>query len=489
MGNSGSTAAQASHAARDATYSNNVPSPKLCGTTQLTDEGIASYIELPEDTFYMEALAQNALFDSINAYVPAQRYVKSNGREETHIYSIRPGITDAEHLLGPIGALDDQGRLTTDITPFGVTLSSTGILYVAAWNRNSVLAYDLSQPLSTTTPVPPLFEIQGLATPNDIALDPNNDSILYVAGGTFLGGNKNCQHESNSNKRRKCIQYSNPTCGKIFRVDVNQVQSTDYDIEIFSTNHLTLAGIEIVNNVVWAAQLYDIFVQNVNKQQLYAAEVVWKGREDSAVVAALDNVWLADNVDVYDDTFVVIPAFSVAPTWSVELGASNPIMATLANLFLQISTSFQNEDETILEGLKDPFVDLSFSNTYIQDGVPPAPIRLIFMNTIDDTISATATPERSKEEAVCEGVFHLEIDLVETRANNPPREVMDPETGEVLGMRHYFNEQVTHAAHLTSSNGEGFLALVNFEQPRVLLLQENAFRPTLDLPVQTVPGT
>ena len=97
---------------------------------------------------------------------------------------------------------------------------------------------------------------------------------------------------------------------------------------------------------------------------------------------------------------------------------------------------------------------LFFSNTFIEEGQDEPPVRLIFLKGDQQ-------------------VVHFEIDLMGTRNNNPPREIYS-RNGKLLGMRHFFNDQVTHAIHLG-----GYIACVNFEQPRILLLGDQMFLDNL----------
>jgi hypothetical protein len=62
---------------------------------------------------------------------------------------------------------------------------------------------------------------------------------------------------------------------------------------------------------------------------------------------------------------------------------------------------------------EDPEVDLCFSNTFIQEGVDPAPVHLIFLSA------------NLEEPSSCTNVRHFEVDLVETRQKNPTREIVN----------------------------------------------------------------
>jgi hypothetical protein len=156
-----------------------VTSPAKRNPVKLTDAQVGySYIEFPEDTFYMESMAQNTAFRPGVAYVPVQRYV--NGQEESHLYEITSSSTVAKHIAGPIAASNGS----RDITIFGSALSSEGILYLCAFNRNSILSYDLNTLPDTVETMTCTNEIRGISSPNDVGLDPDDETVLYVVGGT-----------------------------------------------------------------------------------------------------------------------------------------------------------------------------------------------------------------------------------------------------------------------------------------------------------------
>jgi hypothetical protein len=121
--------------------------------------------------------------------------------------------------------------------------------------------------------VPALFEITGLPAPNDISIDPKDPSVLYVAGGTmkrFLGCNFGIQN---------CLKFSNPVQGKIYKV---HLEADGFQVEVFSDNHLTFSGIEVFQDVIWVAQLFDIFALQVNQKLLLQKQTCqrkrWCGR-------------------------------------------------------------------------------------------------------------------------------------------------------------------------------------------------------------------
>lgn len=152
-----------------------IVSPATTGVHKLKDTGIAHYVEFPSDTFFMESLAQNPNYKKGVAFVPAQRLV--DGNEEVHIYTITAKSTKAEHFMGPI-VVDG----TTKISAFGSALSSDGILWLCAFNRNSVIGIRCDTPENSAA----FVEIPGMPSPNDLCIDNEDESILYVAVEHFV---------------------------------------------------------------------------------------------------------------------------------------------------------------------------------------------------------------------------------------------------------------------------------------------------------------
>ena len=413
------------------------------------------YIEFPEDTFFMESLAQSPEYKPGLAFVPVQRFV--NDEEQTHIYQISPTESQARHLAGPILTPDGS----PDITVFGSALSDDGILYLCAFNRNSVLALDM-KPLDVDNPgqAKCFKEYEGLPSPNDVCTDPKDPKSLYVVAGTF--------------RNLGCVTFSNAAYGQIFRVRLDD--KGGYQIEMITDGCKTLAGAEVVGDKLWVAQLFDMF-SLVNE---YGASPVteWVGDD------ADEMVWMADNIDTFDGDCILCPAYTRAPRSTVDRVLKRPWLSSAVLFFVQLASACLS-CEPLQEAFRDPEVSLAFSNTYIKDGQNPDPVRLIFI----------------KQDGKA---YHFEVDLEETRAKNAPREIKARGVGErflgnvqagksrevmdtvrgsserqqeipVLGKRHHFNEQVTHAAHLTDGE-QGYIACINFEQPRILLLNDNVFR-------------
>jgi hypothetical protein len=118
--------------------------------------------------------------------------------------------------------------------------------------------------------------------------------------------------------------------------------------------------------------------------------------------------------------------------------------------------------ENFQEAILDPEVSLSFSNTCIEEGKAPAPVCLISVKPDNPDLN-----------------FHFEMDLVDTRDRNERREIKDRKTSKVLGKCHFFDEQVTHAAHIKDADGKGYVICVNFEQPCIMFMEGSLFRSAM----------
>ena len=410
-----------------------VSSPATVAPVKLKDSDCGySFVEFPEDVIFMESVSSNSSFRPHVGFVPVQRVI--NGTEETHLYEISPGMTQAKHIAGPLQTADGS----TDVTVFGSALTSSGVWYLCAFNRNSIMAVDLSKILDqqggSPQPITALWEVGDLPSPNDVCFDPNNETTLYVVGGTFTSV--------------MCVyQFSNSARGVVFKVDVSDPNTPEITTQAKGLR--TLAGVEVVDHKLWLAQLYNVLTQDLQGSSS-APKVTWKGNDGDG------NVWLADNIDVTDKGIILCPAYSTASETAVNKIMKRGFLMSAVLFYYQVSTAFMRK-EKFAEAIRDPEVSLSFSNTYVKEGVDPAPIRLILFQQPDGNCR------------------HFEIDLEDTRANNPNMTVKDLKTGEVLGERYYFNEQVTHTGFLRGSDGQGYYAFVNFEVPRILLAKEEPF--------------
>jgi len=248
-----------------------------------------------------------------------------------------------------------------------------------------------------------------------------------------------------------CTTFTNSAYGKVWSAKLDLTNKCA-KVEEFGTGYDVLAGIEVLDDKLWVAQLYDVFTLNQDKS---GERTAWLGHDTQG------STWLADNVDVFDDDKILFPAYSTVPTSTAEKIMTRNFVVSAFLFYTQISTAFMR-GESLSEALLDPEVSLSFSNTYISDDQPPQPVRIAIMNKNGTAADA----------------YHFEIDLVQTRANNEAREIFDDD-GELLGKREYFNEQVTHTSHLKAEDGTGYLININFEQPRILLLSDEKFKAVM----------
>lgn len=517
------------------TAANNKSTPPCPANTvihTLTDHQVGyAYIQLPEDTVFLESIAHNDTFAPRRAFIAVQRCVSvpndqtekrgsvkggeydeegqyevpDNATEytfadtmrvkETHIYEIRVGQRRAKHICGPLLAPDGS----RDMSIFGSTLSNTGFMYMCAFDRNSILGLNLCKvvaekeeeegtsqstgynPAETLTrddwdeedfpeqndidekgievplemtlkPVEPRrpvtcdIEITGVSSPNDVAIDPNHENVLYVAGGTM--------------QRLFCVPFSNAAEGVLYKITLPNKINRKASVTVYGSGMHTLAGIEVAQDgELWVAELFDIFRQEKPSKRAIA----WKGDDGDG------TVWMADNVDTFDETMLLCPAYSTTSEVVINSILKN---AALSSFFLVIVHLFSAilQRESVRKALRDPEVSLSFSNTYIKEGEDPKPVRLIFLQ-----------PKSSDENSQVKA-YHFEIDLQETRANHAPWDVVDLETGQLKGRRNYFNDQVTHAAQLKADDGGSYIVCLNFEEPRLLVLQDKIFRKIMAQP-------
>jgi len=207
-----------------------------------------------------------------------------------------------------------------------------------------------------------------------------------------------------------------------------------------------------VGGQLWLAQLYN-FLHQRKATDGAPQTVAWQSNDGKG------NVWLADNIDVMDkDDIVFCPAYTTISEAQVVMVMQRGFVLSTMGFWAQIATAVMR-GENVRKALLDPEVSLSFSNTYIKKGVPPAPVRLLLLKDGGAKVA------------------HFEIDLQETREKNPNSIITDrhKNNGHALVERCFFNEQVTHTAHLRGTDGQGCLACVSFECPRILLLKEEAF--------------
>jgi hypothetical protein len=367
-----------------------------------------SFIELPPETIFVESIAYNPQYSDDTVYVIGQQ--PSGTSVESFLYAVNvPDGTVTRLGDGPLKLPEGVG-VSTKLTFFGSALTDSGILYATAFNRNSVLYYDLAGTNLTTA----LGEITNLPSPNDLALDPDDPSSLYVAGGTF----------------RDIInpitaRHASTIPGKVYHVDLTSGVVDDVVVD----NLRTLAGIEITaNKSMWVSQLYNTLVVPGFDDNTTSPRVAWTGSTGE------NTVWFSDNLDTFDDgRYILSPVYGdPVSNIQVDFTLKDACFSQASFLLLQIIDAQVLTGEPLAQAVLDPEVSLAFSESFVEPGVAPEPLRMI----IHDDNEA----------------FHFEIDLVNTRANNPPYAVIDVLNNSAPAQRYFFGNQLTHMSTYCIAN-------------------------------------
>jgi hypothetical protein len=136
---------------------------------------------------------------------------------------------------------------------------------------------------------------------------------------------------------------------------------------------VTLAGIKVVGDDVWTAQLYDIF--SLDQKKNHDLTPQWKGNDGAG------QVWLADNIDVFyqedGSQLVLSPAYSMVSESAVNNVLQHNYYAMSGVLFMYQLMTMCTKGESLQEALMDPEINLSLSNTYIEEGVDPKPLKVM----------------------------------------------------------------------------------------------------------------
>lgn len=358
-------------------------SPSTSTVVGLTESAVGSqYIELPADTAFVESCGVNERFAAEVAFVPLQ---KNNGG--LYIYEARLGSASAREVC----------RVTLpgeeELLPYGCSLASDGHLWICLYNKNLVVAVDVM-----TGVVEHSVEVPA---PNDVAVDPQNEAVVYVAGGGF--------------RETHCLTCADPTQGRVYRIHAGES-----GVRVVTTGALTLAGIEKVGDVVYVSQLYDVFAIR-DDGSLAARRAVWRGDDDRTTPAV---VWLADNLRPFDDRRLLVPAYRTLASVVSRCTLGCRLVATIGNLLLQCITCAV-ECDSCSEAFRDPEVLLDFSLLNTAE-----PLRF----AIFDTPTRAAT--------------HYELDLDVAKQREPTTK----------GREYFFDANVTHISKLKTS-----LICVNFQ--------------------------
>jgi hypothetical protein len=373
----------------------------------------ASYIELPEDFLFVESAAYNADFDINNFFIPIQR-------ADHKLYVYKANVDDVKVSLkcGPIILKDPKltDKQKVELTPFGCELDSNGRLWICIFNRNLLIAVDLSSSSNIVT-----HEVS-VHAPNDVTIDKHDKNVLYVVTGQKRG------------------LFTDATAGRVEKLIVRG--GCDYTKTEISTRHNTLAGIEVTKDgEIFVSQLYDIFKLSPHDPRTlhtkWYEETIWDGRDGKG------RTWLADNISVLGDdgNSFMIPAYTTCNTIVSEHILRSRPMTAIINFTLQLVSAFKNA-ENLTSALVDPEVDIMFSNNDSRD-----PLRLIKVSKLN-----------KHQEPIVE---HFEVRLNETYTKT---------NGLRHGRKHFFDANVTAVLSVHHR-----LICINFQQPRLLLLDVDKF--------------
>ena len=427
----------------------------------LTDADVGyHYVELPEDTTWIESMAYHATYRKESSYYPVQRPSPDDPqRKVTHIYAIEHATT-LRHIAGPVALRDG----TTDLIPFGSALSSQGLLLLCITNKNILIGFDLERLETenhheTTETVRPHVEIPGIPTINDVCFDPRDESIVYTVGG-----------QTNIFPLPP-FKYNDSAFGVLYRTKLDREGTTyTHKTQRIAKGMTTLAGVKCLHGRVYLSQLYNILEHDIDNPK-HPMERVWKG-------TASDNfTWLADTLEEAD-LFAGEPSLLLAPVY--RTGSEAQVKAFMkfkagsstAMVYYRLALTARVKSLPRAQAQQEADYLASISNTYMDESHKEdkaQPVRLVFLKFPDCTSGGSKKPQ----------AFHFQVDLEQTVAEHPPRYVQDEfMPDKVHGFRHHFNGQVVTAMHLQSTSTEraGYIACVNFEQPRILFLKDEVFR-------------
>lgn len=207
--------------------------------------------------------------------------------------------------------------------------------------------------------------------------------------------------------------------GVVYKIELDKPGGIDYQKSVQADGFSTLAGIKVVNKEIWLCQIYDIVAQDTKKSQSPAVQQ-WKGNDGKG------NVWLANCINAFDTKYALCPAYKVVPEDVVDSVMKRPTSGSgLASIFCCCR--------------KDASKALSL--THSEESEEGGAIRLMFIDTLNVTKS-----------------IHMEIFL--------------PDKDDTFSSK----SGITHVQHVVDiKKRKGVVACINFEQPRILVMKDNAF--------------
>eukprot|EP01035_Chromulina_nebulosa_P002265 gene2265-3053_t len=140
------------------------------------------FVKLCDDFSFVESSASNNAFDDLrgdgkkNSYFPV---IKEDLTLE--IYSIDVSKDEPQsEFVSTVQLLDIKTKkMTSKMTCYGSELSSKGMLWLAIFDRNVILGFDLVRKTV-------MHQFDCIPCPNDLAISSTDEDIIYVAGGKGL---------------------------------------------------------------------------------------------------------------------------------------------------------------------------------------------------------------------------------------------------------------------------------------------------------------
>lgn len=355
------------------------------------------FVKLCDDFSFVESSASNNDFDDLrgdgkkNSYFPV---IKEDLTLE--IYSIDVSKDEPQsEFVSTVQLLDTKTKkMTSKMTCYGSELSSKGMLWLAIFDRNVILGFDL---VRNTV----VHQFDHIPCPNDLAISATDEDIIYVAGGKGLQSKSNFYKRSKTNLLTDFLnEYSYvdmsgdrisaaiPTLGSVYKLNAS---TKSVEIVWANKNLHTLAGIIHVDNELHVAQLFDMRSANFDdsspavkpgcrsscscsccsgkRSDAHDESIItWQGAE----VGDGEETFLLDNLDMLEKKYIIgaiyrsMKTYQIAPmqnsfttvaTWGI-----GKLITCIYNAFTcsTANNSLNNAELLIQFHTKDKFDDLCF---------------------------------------------------------------------------------------------------------------------------------
>lgn len=326
------------------------------------------FVKLCDNFSFVESSASSSAFDEMRGDGKKNIYIALSAEDRTLvIYSIDISIdVPQSEFVSNVQILDTEtNKMTSMITCYGSELSSKGIMWLAIFDRNMVLGFDL-----VTKTVKHQFNC--IPCPNDLAICSKDEDIIYVAGGRGL------------NKDGEQLSAVIPPLGS-----VSKLNAVTKSVEtIWETDELhSLAGIIHMNNEIQIAQLFEMRALNLDYAVVKVDRsssccdcstgmktrdgsiITWQGTD----VGNGEDTFLIDNLDYFEDKYIIGAIYRSMKTSQVSAMKNSfitvvgwsvaKLITCLYNAFTGVSSSSNtlNNAELLLQfSTKDKFDDLCF---------------------------------------------------------------------------------------------------------------------------------